>query len=439
MSGSSDRVLRVRRLVDPAVLLPWPSGSKGDRRKWKHLQLSDMNDASHLAKLESAGNIGVALGRVSNGLVTIDLDKDNYVTAFLAANPPLGDTLRTRGRRGCNVWLRCSADYPPSQELKDSCNTVIGEWRADGSQTIIAGTHPEGMLYQFIVEKPAVALVYGEIAWPQCIIAPHATESHRVRGVGENNRVRRVGEDNVVGGGVDGTCNSLIETLRAGDLIAQEAPTDYHQNNSSLFKIARLVRSCESAIGRLAKQEELEFVFDGWCLVSRRFWRHTRDDYWAEFLEAYHYARIGLHHDPVELALDRAKAGPLPELRGFNDERVRLLAAICCGMHHLVGDNSFFLPTRKLGQLLGTHWASVARWLVAFEPLGVLHLAPGEVRRRGGTRSPRYHYGLRDQCELCSGRSQTAPFPTPVRPVCVSDQVLATAALETATKKLFKQ
>lgn len=128
MSGFSDRIARLRRLVDPAVLLPWPCGSKGDRRKWKHLQLADMNETSHLAKLESAGNIGVALGRISNGLVTIDLDNDNYVTAFLAANPLLGDTLRTRGRRGCNVWLRCSADYPPSQQLKDSSNELIGEW-----------------------------------------------------------------------------------------------------------------------------------------------------------------------------------------------------------------------------------------------------------------------------------------------------------------------
>src|SRR5262249_43283836 len=155
----------IRRLVDPAVLLPWPSGSKGDRRRWKHLQLADMNEASYAAKLGKAGNIGVALGRVSDGLVTIDLDKDHYVTAFLAANPLLGETLRTRGHRGCNVWLRCSTDYPPSQELKDSSKEVIGEWRADGNQTIIAGTHPEGVLYQFVVEKPAIRIAYSAIVW----------------------------------------------------------------------------------------------------------------------------------------------------------------------------------------------------------------------------------------------------------------------------------
>ncbi len=176
------------------------------------------------------------------------------------------------------------------------------------------------------------------------------------------------------------------------DLISQIAPTDFRQNNASLFKLARLVRSYEAAIGRLATKSELEVVFDRWCLVARRFWRHTRDDYWAEFLQAYHYARIGLDEDPIELALTRARTMPLPEVTGFSDKRVRLLAAICGEMQRLVGHNSFFLPTRKLGQLLGAHWSTVARWLVNLEVLGVIRLAPGEVRKRGGIRCPRYHY-----------------------------------------------
>ena len=146
-------------------------------------------------------------------------------------------------------------------------------------------------------------------------------------------------------------------------------------------------------MGRLATQAELEFVFDRWSLVARRFWRHTREDYWAEFLQAYHYARIGLDEDPIELALSRAKAEALPEVRGFKDERVRLVAAICCEMQQLVGNNSFFVPTRKLAQVLGAHWVTVGRWLVALEVLDVIHLAPGEIRRRGGIRSPRYNYG----------------------------------------------
>ena len=59
----------------------------------------------------------------------------------------------------------------------------------------------------------------------------------------------------------------------------------------------------------------------------------------------------------------------------------------------MTGTNPFYLPTRKLGDILGAHWTQVAKWLRAFEVLKIIRLAPGEVRRRGGNRSPRYHYG----------------------------------------------
>jgi hypothetical protein len=83
------RIDHLRELLGPAVLLPWSAGSKGGNRKWKHRQLADMNDATYLAKLEKAGNIGVALGKVSSALVTIDIDADKFVELLLQANPPL--------------------------------------------------------------------------------------------------------------------------------------------------------------------------------------------------------------------------------------------------------------------------------------------------------------------------------------------------------------
>ena len=159
----SKRISHIRELLGPAVLLAWPSGSKGNRKTWKHLQLIEMDDSVHLSKLAKATNIGVALGKVSNGLVTIDLDQDSYVETFLVANPLLANTLRTRGSRGCNIWVRCSDRYPPSQKLKNSSGDQIGEWRGDGNQTIIAGTHPEGMPYRFVVENRVIPISYDAI------------------------------------------------------------------------------------------------------------------------------------------------------------------------------------------------------------------------------------------------------------------------------------
>jgi Bifunctional DNA primase/polymerase, N-terminal len=385
MSDSTAKISHILGLLGPALLLPWPSGSKGGYRRWKHLQLADMNEGSHRAKLERAGNIGVALGKVSNALITIDLDQGSYVDAFLASNPLLKDTLCTRAARGCNIWLRCSGGYPPSQKLRNPSRDEIGEWRGDGFQTIVAGTHPEGMPYQFVVEKPVITISYEAIIWPDSILPPRATESMRVRGIRETE---------VVGVSV---CDASLSLERVGDLISQVAPTGFHQNNASLFKLARLVISYQNAVGRRATEAELEFVFDRWCLAARRFWRHTRDDYWAEFLEACQYARIGLDHDPLQVAVSRAKAARLPDVRGFTDERVRLLAAICQELHTIMGDSPFFLPTRKVGEMLGAHHTLVARALRALEFLQIIHLAPGEVRRRGSKRSPRYLYGPRVQ------------------------------------------
>jgi hypothetical protein len=380
--AATDRISHLLDLLGPSLLLGWPSRSKGSRRRWKHLQLIAMDRENHRAKLEKAGNIGVALGQVSKGLVTIDLDQDRYIDALLGANPLLGNTLRTHARRGCNIWVRCSGGYPASQKLKNVSGDEIGEWRADGNQTIISGTHPEGAQYRFVVENPVISIAYEAIIWPDSILPPSSAT--------ESNRERRVREKEVVGVCV---CGAGLGLDRVGDLISQISPKGSRQNNGSLFKLARLLKSCEDAVGRRATVEELEFAFDRWSLVARPFWRHTREDYWAEFLQAYHYALFGLDQDSLEVASHRARTKPLPVVAGFSDDRVRLLAAICYEMEQQVRGSSFFLPTRKLGQLLGAHWSSVARWLINLETLGVLHLAPGEVRRRGVMRCPRYQYG----------------------------------------------
>ena|SRR5215510_16161418 len=123
---ASNRISQILGPLGPAVLLPWPAGSKGDLRKWKHLQLTDMDEVSHRTKLEKAGNIGVALGKVSNGLVTIDFDDEDYVEPFLEANPLLRTALRTTAHRGCNIWLRCITDYPRLCKLRNQSGVDIG-------------------------------------------------------------------------------------------------------------------------------------------------------------------------------------------------------------------------------------------------------------------------------------------------------------------------
>ncbi len=164
----------IQKLGTDAVLLPVPRGQKGCKLKgWTDLTSQCMADPKHNAKLLSHGNLGVALGKQSAGLCTIDIDDDNGVAEFFDRNPELEGTLRTKGARGCNLWIRIVGDYSPSSAIKRLSGHSWGEWRADGNQTIFAGLHPKGVHYQLCDPDAAVIeLRYDDIIWPDSVIAP---------------------------------------------------------------------------------------------------------------------------------------------------------------------------------------------------------------------------------------------------------------------------
>ena len=135
-------------------------------------------------------NIAVYLGKASGGLCTIDFDADGDLEAFLAVNPKLAKTTRSRGSRGGMVWVRIggngevssdqssvTSDQRDSKSLltsaatgewPESCNPEHRhfEWRADGRLSIIHGRHPKGMDYTLVVDVPPLVVKFAEIVWP---------------------------------------------------------------------------------------------------------------------------------------------------------------------------------------------------------------------------------------------------------------------------------
>ena len=170
-------VEKIRQLLGHDVLLlPWPCGSKGTKRKWGHLTVADMTPA-YLKKLER-GNIGVALGKKSGDLVALDVDDDHLVEPYLALNPWLKDTLQTHGARGRVFWLRMAGDYPGvTKTLKNLAGEECGEWRAgENSQSIIHGIHPSGAIYKIIRRVKPVIVKFSSIIWPAEISNPPKLE-----------------------------------------------------------------------------------------------------------------------------------------------------------------------------------------------------------------------------------------------------------------------
>ena len=143
-------------LGENTVLVPIPRGSKIPRHKeWQKATIETMREPAYLRRLESGCNIGVLVGTPSGGLCSIDIDADDAVEPFLDLNPDLRKTLRTRGQRGCNIWIRIQGDFPPSCQIRDDADQPWGEWRANGFVTTIRGQHPAGVEYQAMGgEKP---------------------------------------------------------------------------------------------------------------------------------------------------------------------------------------------------------------------------------------------------------------------------------------------
>jgi phage/plasmid-associated DNA primase len=179
-------------LGDGVVLVPIKRGHKGPSGKrmkgWQNFTPERMADPDYLAQLNHDGNIGVLL---RNGLTTIDLDRDEDVEPFLKLNPKLRGTLRTRRKRGCNIFICIQGAYPNSCKLKTASGEEIGEWRADHSQTVIYGeaidrnkgeTSP--IAYKIENHVKPIEIAFDEINWPNELTLPWENEA--VSGDGVN-------------------------------------------------------------------------------------------------------------------------------------------------------------------------------------------------------------------------------------------------------------
>lgn len=173
--AGNHHVRRLKRLLgNDVVLLPLPLGSKRpdpSSTGWQATTIDDTLSPAYQAKLE-AGNISVLMGDPSGGLCSIDIDVDEHVQPFLDLNPMLAATLRSKGRRGCNIWVRMVGDYPRPAALKTHDGSGWGEWRSTGNQTTIHGRHPEGMDYRLEVEARPLRIQFEDIVWPDELKLP---------------------------------------------------------------------------------------------------------------------------------------------------------------------------------------------------------------------------------------------------------------------------
>ncbi len=169
-----DPVRDVRELVgEQAVLIPIPVGQKGPKiPDWQKITLKQSKEPEHEQQLRAGNNIGVLLGKPSGGLCAIDIDDDEALAPFLDLNPDLKGTLRTHGARGAQIWMKIGGDFPALGKIKTKAGSEWGEWRADGGQSVIYGTHPTGVQYQIVQKAIPLVKEFGAIKWPDDLNLP---------------------------------------------------------------------------------------------------------------------------------------------------------------------------------------------------------------------------------------------------------------------------
>jgi len=171
----------VYELIGEAVLLPIPLGEKRPVDEgWQTISYKDSLGRPYQQRLVEAirrgGNIGVRLGPASSRLWALDLDDDSIVDEWITSTPWLANTLRSRGRRGCQFWLRLEpgCEFPNGKavykfnRLRQPASTkdAVGELRlgsAGGAQSVIWGQHPDGPRYQVLVDKPPLVVSLADL------------------------------------------------------------------------------------------------------------------------------------------------------------------------------------------------------------------------------------------------------------------------------------
>src|SRR5260221_8338730 len=171
------------------ILLPINAGEKGPQwGGWSKITCEETLTPAYQSRLYSKANTGVLLG-VTDDLCAIDCDTHAFLAEFLRLNPEFEKTLRTRGGSGGQLWAYVTGERPHQiHDLavkKDSPlaigtrkkanadgNISIGEFRAEGGQSVIRGIHPSSFNYTWPVVAHPITIDFDSIQWPNDVELP---------------------------------------------------------------------------------------------------------------------------------------------------------------------------------------------------------------------------------------------------------------------------
>ena len=404
-SLSSDPISRLYRLLGGCpVLLPIKKRHKGPSMKgWQKFTWEESQTAEYQEKLRSYGNTGVLLGSPSEGLCSIDIDDDSAVEPFLNANPTLRNTLRTKGSRGENIWVRINGTFPRVKKLKIE-EEAWGEWRANGGQTVIAGTHPTGRPYTIVREAPPIEIKFDEIVWPSQMEPPaHAYPPHLSAPSVylHHSSPSASSTPSTLLHNKDG-CSGLAQT--EATLLAIRSRKTFEKEHSTLVPHYRtwIEKVYNPKQGERNKNLIEMVTFLAHCVGPEQVLLLTGQFYdrsapiWTDSREQHqHEATSHLH-----TILDDFRQNLLPgELAVYNelDQREQSTFRICrdlasreCAMN---GKPQFYLACDNLASRVGGYSMQAFRILRNFQSLAIIEIVERGLKKKKGQKGKATTYG----------------------------------------------
>jgi hypothetical protein len=171
-----------------AVLLPIPGREKGPHfNEWQRTTFEKTQAPEYIELLQNHPNTGVLLGSPSNDLCSWDWDTPQALEDFTRANPIYDNSLWSAAAHGAQIWAYFPCERPhqvhPLYVRKGSVlagdkkpdkhgRIKVGEFRAEGGQSVIRGIHPDGILYRIARHNIPITIndFYATVLHPDIII-----------------------------------------------------------------------------------------------------------------------------------------------------------------------------------------------------------------------------------------------------------------------------
>ena len=187
-----------RTLKNPVLILL--KGKAPIQTGWPEFTYEYTQSGEYQRELSRSTNIGVVLGARSGGLYSIDFDTDPFLEWFVKNNPELADSFRVVGARAAQIYVYiegarydkvCALKVPEGHPLavgakKKPVNGMvqIGEFRAEGGQSVLVGKHPDStpqkpIWYSWPVDNPPISITFDKIIWHPDIILPWSDEGRQ--------------------------------------------------------------------------------------------------------------------------------------------------------------------------------------------------------------------------------------------------------------------